>query len=108
MKYTIILLCLLAVSATAGVAYNSYERELALIKFDLWEYNTKEKAYNDIKPALEQFAEQVCQSYIIHSVEEYDNGYIIVLYVGRVTYEVYYDNAQGDENAYWDSYIKEH
>ena len=104
MKYTIILLCLLAVSATAGVAYNSYDRELELIEFDLWEYNTKEKAYNDIKPALNEFAEQVCASYIINSITEYDDGYLIVLHVGRLNYELYYNDVSGISDLYWDSY----
>ena len=104
MKYSLILLLFLAISSIAGVAFNSYDRELANIEFDLWEYNTKEEALEAIEPALEQFAEQVCASYIIKSIEEDDSGYIITLQVRRQTYELYYNDAEGDESKNYDKY----
>ena len=106
MKYTAILLCLLLTASVAGVALGSHERELENIEWSLWEYNTPNEAYDAIQPALDVFADEVCASFIIDSVTEYDDGYLIVLEVGRLNYELYYNDVADISDMYWDSYTR--
>ena len=74
------------------------------VEFKLWEYNTQEKALKDIEPEMEQFREQVCHSYEMKSIEEYDDGYIIIVHVGKLTYEIYYSDI--NESMYYDRYTR--